>query len=138
MGSRSSSSTSSTNTQSTDTTQIGVSGLTDSLGVATESGDVEITQTFTDQGAIQGAVDIVGGGFDFLGEFASEQLDFSRDLASQSLGSVRSALDAQGEAIATVGSFTRSDNSELLRQIALYGTIAVAVIFGARFIFVRK
>lgn len=100
MGSKSKSSTSNTqhttNVQDIDTTTIGLEDV--ETGIVGNSGDVQITQISTDQGAVDASLDfgreVADSSLDFAGEFGSDALKRAFDFGSEALGTVDSGLHA--------------------------------------------
>jgi hypothetical protein len=142
FGGGSESSTDTTTTQEIETTTVALEDIA-GIGVAA-GGDIEFNGTFTDHGAVQGAVAIADRSFDFANEFGSEAfyfgdnaLGFARDVNAQAANATQSAVNSLSGAIQKVGDASRSDTTETFRRVALYGAIAIAVIFAAR-AFTRK
>lgn len=129
-GTRSNTSTAQTSTNTQRTQSLENVGT----NVSDIEGDVEFNQQVTDQGAIQGAVDIAGRALQTVEHTADESFGFARDVSTQSNQVSRAAVDTLSSAITRVGDATRSDTTETFRRVALYAAIAVAVIFGARYL----
>lgn len=92
-------------TQEIETTTVGLQDI-EGIGVAA-GGDVEFTQTVTDQGAIQGA------------------FDFATDIAGQGFQAAQQAVETSRQAIGLVGT---GGQSEISGQVFKFGGLAVAAI----------
>lgn len=126
FGGRSKTESTTTTTQDIETTQFGQESIT---GIGLQAGgDIEFTQEVTDLGAVQGAFDVVGGAFDFTGEFAQDAFDFANTSQRQASELAQRSIDTSQKAVATVATGGAVDLAGVnAKTIAIIAAAAAAI-----------